>query len=337
MKKEKIAYFQWLRVLAAFAVVLMHTAAYKWSAIPHESGGWLALTMWDSLVRWPVAVFVMITGALFLPRKMELRTMVKRHIPRMVISWVVWSAANALYLGGTPEQMLKQFASGQYHLWYLHFMCGVYLMLPFVQKIVEDERLTKQLLAISIVIALWVPWLADLAALVWPATEHYVRIVENYLNFTFFFDHLAFLLLGHVLHRMDLSAKARRYIYIAGILGVVVTAAGTVWVSYYTDFQSSVFFDLGAPNTLCTAVAIFVFAKYNLTRLPKAVDRLARYSFGAYLCHAFLIRLLADLGFHVLTWDPLWSTPVLSVAVFAIALALTAVIAKITVVGKYLT
>ena len=72
--KNKTAYFQWLRLFAAFAVVLMHTAAYKWYDAPVDSARWLALTGWDSVVRWPVPVFLMITGALFLPRRITVRS-----------------------------------------------------------------------------------------------------------------------------------------------------------------------------------------------------------------------------------------------------------------------
>ena len=337
MKQNKVAYFEWLRVFAAFAVVLMHTAAKGWNAASVGSEEFQTLTMFDSLVRWPVPVFVMITGALFLPRKTELRTVLKRYVPRVACAWLVWSAICALCFGTDEGDVLNRFLSGHYHLWYLPFLCGVYLVLPFLQKIAEDKTLTKQLLWVSLVIAVLIPWLADLAVLLWPETAGPVCVIENHLNYSFFFDLLAVLVLGHVLHQTDLSAKARRCIYIAGILGVAVTGVATIWASNYAGIQNSVFFDHAAPNTLCAAAAIFVFAKYHLTRLPKLVEWMARHSFGVYLCHAIIIELLAEQGIHVLAFDPVWSVPVLAVGIFVTSLALTAVIAKIPVVGKYRT
>ena len=79
--KPKTAYFEWLRLFAAAAVVLMHTAAKRWLSISHTIPEWEVLTLWDSLVRWPVPIFIMITGALFLPRKTELKTALGRYIP----------------------------------------------------------------------------------------------------------------------------------------------------------------------------------------------------------------------------------------------------------------
>lgn len=339
-RREQIVYLQWLRVFAAAAVVLMHTAGKQWSAISCETEGWLELTAWDSLVRWPVQVFIMITGAIFLPRKTELRTVLTRYIPRLAVAFVVWSGIHVLYglhRGNAPEDALLRFVTGHYHLWYLPFLCGLYLAIPFIQRIVTDGRLMKQLLIVSLVVGLAIPWLTDVAALLWPEQAPILRSIENSLNFSFFMDHLAFLLLGHWLHQTELSPRSRGWLYMLGLLGAAVTGVATVWASNHTGTNSSVFFDHAAPNNICAAAALFVFAKYNLHRLPKAVERMATWSFGVYLCHAFFIDWLADQGFQPLTWDPVWSVPVLAAAVFAASLALTALLSKIPLVGKYLT
>ena len=158
--KQKTAYFEWLRLLASAAVVLMHTAARRWLSISHTLPEWQALTRWDSLVRWPVPIFIMVTGALFLPRKTELKTMLRSYIPRMAVCYLVWSAVYACYSG---ELTAKAIATGYYHLWYLPFLCGVYLVLPFLQKIAEDEKLTRWLLLLAVIFGLQIPWAANVA------------------------------------------------------------------------------------------------------------------------------------------------------------------------------
>lgn len=339
-RTEPIPYIQWLRLLAALAVVVMHTSGKRWASISHESAEWTVLTLYDGFVRWPVPVFLMITGALFLPRVTPLKTVLTRYIPRMVLAFLLWSgiyALYALYRGAAAEDALLKFVGGEYHLWYLPFLCGVYLVLPFVQKIVSDEKLGNQLLVTAMVIGLGIPWLADLAAALLPGSSPVVRSLENSLHYTFFFDHLSLLLLGHVLHRRELTPWQRRTLYALGVLSLVLTGPATIWISRRTGFQSSLFFDHAAPNTLCAAAAIFVFAKYNLRALPKAVDALARLSFGVYLSHVLVIEVLTALGYHTGAFDPLWSVPALSAAVFTLALALTAILAKIPLLGKWMT
>ncbi len=331
--KKQIAYLQWLRIFAAAAVVLMHTAAQGWNTAAVESGEWAVLTLWDSLVRWPVPIFMMITGALFLPRKTRLQTVLRRYIPRLAWAYLFWAGIYALRAGGNVPETL---AAGHYHLWYLPFLCGVYLALPFLQRIVSDETLADGLLAVSTVIGLGVPWLAELLTLLWPGMGGILRSVKGHLEFSFFMDCLALVLLGHRLNRRSLTAKQRRGIYILGLLGLLVTGIATVWASRRTGTASSLFFDFKAPNNLCTGAAVFVFAKYNLKKLPKAVDLLARCSFGIYLVHPLVIEVLAEHGFHVLARNPLWWPPVLAAAVFVISAAISAVLAKLPLIGKYL-
>ena len=332
-QKKQIAYLQWLRLFAAAAVVLMHTAADRWMSISHLDPKWEVLTWWDSLVRWPVPIFIMITGAIFLSRRTSLGKMLKSYIPRMVVCYLIWSAVYNIYEGECTPLTL---ASGYYHLWYLPFLWGVYLVLPFLQKIAEDERLTDQLLGISLVFGIAIPWMGKLLVFLLPEQTQVVKQVVGMVNYTFFLDHITLLVLGHKLHRTELSPKLRRLIYVLGLAGVAVTGAATIWATGRAELQNSIFFDFTAPNNLCAAVALFVFAKYNLTKLPKIVDRLAGLSFGIYLCHALVIELLADQGLHVLAQDPVFWTPVLAVLVFAISGIAAAVLKKIPLIGKYL-
>ena len=334
-EKKQIPYIQWLRVFAAAAVVVIHADSAVWPGVSMGSREYVVLTVWESLVRWPVPVFVMITGALFLPRKTELRQVLTRYIPRMAAAFFFWSGVYALR--GGEEGLLERFVTGHYHLWYLPFACGVYLTIPFLQAIAGDRRLTRQLLWVSLVIGALVPWLADLGALCFPQWSGVLASLKNSLHFTFFFDLLAVVLLGHVLNTAELTKGQRHLLYALGILGAAVTAPLTLWAGARTGSSSALFGQLTAPTTLSTAAAVFVFARYNLTRLPKMVDWLAKHSFGIYLSHVLVLELLYERGVHVLCADPVWTVPALSAAVFVISLGLTAVIRRIPAVGKYLT
>lgn len=332
--KQKTAYFEWLRLMASAAVVLMHTAAGQWSAADCGSAQWCWLALYDGLVRWPVPVFVMITGALFLPRKTELKTMLRSYIPRMAVCWLVWSAVYTLYSG---ELTLQALASGCYHLWYLPFLCGVYLTVPFLQKVAEDDRLMGQLTMAALILGSLIPWGLELGELLLPRQAAALAAVRGHLNYAFFLDLLGALVLGHWLHSHALPRRPRRVLYGLGLVCAGATAAATIHFSRRSGVPVSLFFQHASPLNLCTAAAIFVFAKHHLTTLPAWVARAAKCSFGVYLSHALVIDLLADRGIHALSRDPVWSVPVLAAAVFVISLALTAVLKRVPLIGKYLT
>lgn len=328
-RKKQIAYFQWLRLFAAAAVVLMHTAAQGFNTMAVDSADWTTLALWDSLVRWPVPIFMMITGSLFLPRKTSLDTVLRRYIPRMALCWLLWSAVYALHSGG---DFLSKLAAGHYHLWYLPFLCGVYLAMPFLQRIVSDKTLADGLLAVSAVIGLLIPWLTEFLIFLFPGAGGILRSVKGHLEFTFFMDCLALVLLGNRLHQQEFTQKERRKIYFWGVFGIFVTFIATAAASRRLGAASPLFFDFKAPNNLLTAIAVFVFARYNLNKLPRAVDFLARCSFGIYLIHPLVIEVLGEQGFSV---PALW-TPALAAAVFVISAAVSAVLGKLPVIGKYL-
>jgi len=332
--KNKTAYFEWLRLFAAAAVVLMHTEGSLWPALGVQTAEFALLTAFDSLVRWPVPVFVMITGAIFLPRKTELKQVLTRYIPRMAAAFLFWSAVYALKEG--REGFLLRFVTGHYHLWYLPFVCGLYLTIPFLQKIAADKALTRQLFRVSLVIGGAVPWLADLAALCFPGWGGILASLKNSLHYTFFFDLLAVVLLGHLLHSTDLNRNQRRLLYAAGICGAVLTFPLTLWASARTGSPNALFCQITAPTTLCAAAALFVFAKSRLTRLPKMVEWMADRSFGVYLCHVLVLELLARRGIDALSASPVWTVPLLAAAVFALSLLLTELLRRVPVVGKWL-
>lgn len=338
--KKKTAYFEWLRLFAAAAVVMLHTAGRVWSDVPCVTASWRALAFWDSLVRWPVALFVMITGAIFLPRKTEMKTVLTRYMPRMFWCYLLWAWLFARYeilQGAAPGTMWENIFKGQFHLWYLPFLCGVYLVIPFLQKIVEDDRLTGWLLAVSLVVGSLIPWLADLTSLVLPQYAHLVGYAKGHLNYTFFMDLLAALVLGHWLDRHRLPDLHRRVLYGCGLVSVAVTMAGTLYLSARMGKPVDVFFAHSGPLNICTAAAIFVFARENLTRLPRFVEGLANCSFGIYLSHALVQEFLYDRKIHGLMGNPVWAVPVLTAAVFAVCALGTALFRKIPVIGKYLT
>ena len=332
--KNKTAYFEWLRLFAAAAVVLMHTAAKGWNQVPIDAEAFLILTRWEALVRWPVPVFVMITGALFLSRKTELKQILTRYIPRMAAAFFFWSGVYALR-GGT-EGLPERFVTGHYHLWYLPFACGLYLTIPFLQAIAKDGRLTRQLLWVSLTIGALVPWLADLGALCVPEWSGILASLKNSLHFTFFFDLLGVVLMGHVLAEGELTKKQRRILYALGILGAALTLPLTLWASARSGGPNPIFCQITAPTTLAAGAALFVFAKYALTRLPGAVAWLADRSFGVYLCHALILELLADRGIHALAADPVWTVPGIAAAVFVLSLAVTELLRRVPVIGKIL-
>ena len=71
--KVRTVYFDYLRVFATLAVMVLHTSAQNWSKTDVNSFTWQTFNFFDSIVRWGVPVFVMISGSLFLSRDIPIK------------------------------------------------------------------------------------------------------------------------------------------------------------------------------------------------------------------------------------------------------------------------
>lgn len=62
---DRTRYLDALRILAAIAVVIIHTAAQNWHVDSVQSVQWQAFNFYDSMSRWSVPAFVMISEHCF--------------------------------------------------------------------------------------------------------------------------------------------------------------------------------------------------------------------------------------------------------------------------------
>ena len=81
---QRIAYFDVLRILATFAVIVLHLSAQHWADTDVYSRAWQAFNLYDSAVRWAVPVFVMISGSLFLSGSQSIGPILKKNVSRRV-------------------------------------------------------------------------------------------------------------------------------------------------------------------------------------------------------------------------------------------------------------
>ena len=66
MKKKNILYLDVLRIIATFAVIAIHVVTLYWNDYDVSTYEWGAFNVFDSISRWAVPIFCMISGYLFL-------------------------------------------------------------------------------------------------------------------------------------------------------------------------------------------------------------------------------------------------------------------------------
>ena len=347
MDSSRTAYFDYMRVSALFLITLVHVAAYSWYYTPVEGFTWLALDFYKVLGRPPVLLFIMISGALFLGREIPLKKLYGKYIPRLVIAFLFWnlvySAVHAWGKGLTG--ILAECFYVNYHFWFLLTIIGLYICMPLLNKIAANEKILRYFLVISFIFAFAIPEMLDLCqAFGSEGVVKYAGIIGGHIydmHLDMFLGYPFYFLGGYYLSRQELGKKTRVIIYILGIAalaaGVLLTWADARQAGCSSDTFNSAF----TIHELLWALALFTAFKYGVKgknpRLNRVAAALSKYTFGAYLMHDLIITSISDLaGITALSFNPLVSVPVISLATVAVGYVLSFLINKIPFVNRYI-
>lgn len=342
MKTERRIYTDYLRIFATFAVVILHLSSQNWTGPAVTTRSWQAIAIYDSLVRWCVPVFVMISGSLYLEREISPRKTASICL-RMLIAFIVWSLLYVVVPNGNHYDLIKQAIVGHYHMWYIFLIIGLYLCMPFYKKITEDPKLTRYFLVLSILFAVVLPSamqvIRDFAPKGFAEKAGFFNTDVNQMEKNVVTGYSLYFILGYCLHKFELSRRTRLRIYAAGVLGAAATIALTIAISMKNQSPTTTYFRNFSLNVFLESLAIFVWFRYHPFREGRAARLAAKVAgdcFGIYLVHAMVIeqlRFRADL--NTMTIHPLFSIPLLGVAVFLIAELISAVLHRIPIVNKY--
>lgn len=339
---DRVEYFDLLRVLASFAVVVLHISAQNWATLGPDTAVWRVFNLYDSMVRWSVPVFVMISGALFLEHPPTWEKLWQKHILRIVTAFTFWTLVYALisYVrdGTRGPALMRELLHGHYHMWFLFTIVGLYLIVPFLSELVKSEKLVRYFLLLSLLETFLLPQIDALLAANAGDGAYVLDGMLSYLRINFVLGFTGYFLLGWYLHKKRLSKRAVLAICVMGVLGFASTILFTQLWSLSQGEPSQLFYGFLNTNVLMEAVVVFVLAKQlcrgHGTRLLAA---LSKYSFGAYLVHALVIETLErHLGLTTMSFAPVLAVPVISLLVLAISYALSWALHFIPRLGKYI-
>lgn len=324
--------------------MILHISGQNWYTTDVNGFAWQTFNFTDSIVRWCVPVFVMISGSLFLNRDIPLQKMYSKYILRMAIAFIVWSLIYAIFVDGTLFNRISAFVQAHYHMWFIPMIIGIYMCMPFIKPIVETEKRLKYYLLLSFVFAFVIPefttLIKDFGSETMINGSNAINSVINNMNMHIVLGYIGYFVLGYFWDKIVLNKRQRILIYILGILGFAFIIVVDLIVAIKTQTYCGHYYENFNVNVLFEALAVFTwfkYQKYEHSRLNIFVQKLSKYSFGAYLVHALILEQLnVRFGFNTLTFHPIVSVVFLSVIVFILSFAISAILNKIPVLKKYI-
>ena len=299
------------------------------------------------MVQWGVPVFVMISGALFLGREQTLQKLFKKNILRIATAFVFWSVLYACWRyfvtheKHSIREMLLSIIKGHYHMWFLFIIVGLYLIVPFLNKIVEDQKLAVYFVILAFLFTFLFPQVIELIGLKYTGPSEIMNEFISKFRMEFVLGYSGYFVLGYLLSRMRINKIAECVIYLLGVCGLVIRVIGSAWLARSEITTENVFDGLTVSVLLCSA-AVFVFAKQHFNKPFKnekavqALSFLSKCTFGVYLVHPLVIDCLRRFaGVSALSFNPVISIPMIAILVFTASMVISAVLNIIPFVKKW--
>ncbi len=314
MKRKRVGYIDLLRVVSAFAVVMIHVVSLSSTSCPTLPTGTKAvLEDIHNLLRWSVPVFCMITGFLFLGREKECTyRSIRRNVVHLLLLLVLVGGFYSLLEQIYTERrfslaMLLRVASDLFtgnlwdHMWYLYMIIGVYLTLPVVAPFFRKEASEAGILCVlSFLLTILLPDVTKIAGI---RTEFSFPIA-GYSFYVF---------MGGFLGRI----RYRRWQLAAAFAGII--AGGILMLS---PLYERITVNYRSLPVAMMAVGVFViaaicFEKYVSGRI---MSILALCSGGIYLLHPLFLNLqIKALRINPLNYPAVLSVPLNCVIIFGIS------------------
>lgn len=346
-KKDRIVYIDCLRIFSLFLMMMLHVAGSQWSIISVHTNEWIIFNSYNSIVRLSVPVFIMISGVFFLnPNKLiTIKKLFSKYILRILIALLFWSTAYALYtqfisvLKSQPfslQQFTKDIVYGHYHLWFLYMLIGLYLIVPFLRKIVESKILMKYFLC------LFFAYLILQALILIPALTAPLNTIYQNISLYFVAGYAGYFILGYYLAYTDMNQTYQRILYLSGLLSIIFTIVISSVLSLEQQAANFSWHVYLLPNILLPSCAVFVFFKYYVSKIKwsdkvlSCISLFSKLSFGMYLIHDFFNILMPAFGLTTLSYNAVLSVPLNTLIVFFSSFILTFVIYKIPILNKYI-
>lgn len=336
---SRIRYLDLLRITACFLVVMIHVTARLFETVLSDR----IVSFYNCVGFTGVALFVMMSGALSLRegREADIRSILLHKTLRFFVLYYIWKAfyqAVAMLEIGEPFNLINikneiilaslTKRGAAYHLWFLPMIAMLYMFVPLIRKGVEDRKVCVYFLSVFFSVHI-----------LWETLQNYDfrfrYVFEGFFEnntFELFGGYLGYFILGHYLHTWGDSMRKehRTALYILGGVSLAVSF-----------FQGSVLNTPFAATAFFMAGALFLLGRRSGGQpedgdspAPRLLSGGAKCTLGIYLIHPLILSRFPAQAVSAGLRCPGVFVPAVTVCVFLLSGAVSAVLLKIPVLKK---
>ncbi|WP_294346322.1 acyltransferase family protein [uncultured Sphingobacterium sp.] len=365
--QQRIVWVDLLRFIAIIMVIAIHCAD-PFNVSPEARSNpdfnyWGSI--YGSVLRACVPIFVMITGGLLLPVKMNIGEFYRKRLLRIAVPFLLWSVLYNLFpwitgvlgLSSTiisevfayaPKDAAQTFKSALVQIslipikfnvytvpmWYIYMLIGLYLYMPFFSAWVEKSTPGQR----KVFFVIWLCTLFLPYAYSFYSKELFgLSAWNSFGTFYYFAGFNGYLLLGYVLTQNFKTWSLSKTLFISVPLfsiGYTITFFGFKWMvanPNSNEEQVELFFLYCSPQVLMMTLAIFLLVRtftLKSTKWRNVFSNITKCGFGIYLVHYFVVGFGYWLA-NILAIPIALKIPVTAAIVFLISWGFVASVYKI--------
>lgn len=331
--KKRELYAELLRIIAAFSVVFQHTVTSIWYNVPVDSTEFFVLNFLNSLSRFGVGVFIMISGAFMLSPRYDrpAKKILSHNVPKLIILLVVWGLIYgfvdvACQSGDWQDYLaapITLFTKPPTHLWFLYTLVSLYLITPALR--VFTKNASRQM--VLYVIALFFVF-----GLVIPTANHIIKqtahiVIYKNIAIQGITSYAGFYLTGFYISHYGLPKIGRRLLYASAFVSWLISFVYSTYFSLVKETPNEFFYGNFRPMTFIIAAAIFCLLRSKCADSKTGDPRILKVSkcmLGVYLVHPMFIKAFYGLKLSLLEPHPIVKVPLMAIVFFALSfLAIT--------------
>lgn len=303
---ERQIWIDILKVISAFAIILIHLSGDIYKSTFDDKNQWYNAIYLNSITRFAVPCFFMISGTLILTKKDSVKKIFTKRLPRIIIPLIFWSICYIVQsklmwnkdLNIIKEILTIPFSHKEGHLWYIYQLIGLYLLAPIINLVYEKTNKIMKVYFISI--TLIIPGFFDVIV----RLCGYSKVQVLSINWTKVgFAEIALIFAGKLLIDEIKNKQIKRlWYYIGMVLGfssIVVCAYCLSIKANKPDF--SMFDQIRLPVVIFGLSVFALFYSYRnklnyiSNKAKVIIFKVSKLTMGVYFMHMLAANLVRNM------------------------------------------
>lgn len=348
-KKRNIS-FDLLRILSAFSVVMLHVSGEYIYRYQVGDLGFCLSNFMNSISRFGVPIFVMISGAIFLSenKAVSIKTIWCKNIFRMCLVFAIWSFSYYVYeslywwkFDFWNQGIVRTITGCIYasdHFWFLFMIMGLYALVPILRTWVHNAS-KKELDYFVILFLIFQIGRTTLSILIDKSLVHEIFDLVKIVELSWY---LGYFVIGYILMRYGVSRRIKIFLYACVPVGIVANYLISDYMSRKQGAYTPGIYDSFGVFTFLHCVALFVFFTDTCSDLKlgekteKLCTNMALDTLGIYLMHIALLDFCERNDFIIGRIPHIPGIILLSLFCFVVSGITAGILRRIPFVGKYI-